>query len=280
MSSPVCDCVGIVGNGVVGNATLRTWVEWCKFMYVYDSVQERRQHSFAEVLDNSRVVFVCLPTPFKNGECDTSALDEFFERAHLRGAVGGKVQDRDHQLLVIRSTVPIGYTRHTQIKYRNLRICHSPEFLTARCAVLDAANPSRNIVGEVGHMSAWRLYDMYQWRFPGTQLIRCTSDASETAKLATNSFFSVKIAFFNELNQLCARKQVDWPAVLACMLSDGRINPSHTTVPGPDGKFGFGGACLPKDLAALIEIADRVSVSTPVMDAARDRNDYDRLRKS
>ena len=78
-----------------------------------------------------------------------------------------------------------------------------------------------------------------------------SSDESEAVKLFQNSFFAVKVAFWNECNQLASKLGLDWQVVMNAILADGRISPSHTNVPGPDGKYGFGGECLPKDLASL-----------------------------
>ena len=85
------------------------------------------------------------------------------------------------------------------------------------------------------------------------------------AKLVCNSFFAVKVAFFNEIREWADAEGVDWEALMQAVLSDGRIAHSHTQVPGPDGKRGFGGACLPKDLSNTIMLMEDANRPTPLV---------------
>ena len=100
-----------------------------------------------------------------------------------------------------------------------------------------------------------------------------TSDESEAVKLMQNGFSAVKIAFFNEMRCLADDRGLDWTRVMDGLLAGGWINPAHTQVPGPDGKRGFGGGCLEKDLANLI---DHFGYETLVTRAAYRRNMEDR----
>lgn len=121
------------------------------------------------------------------------------------------------------------------------------------------------------------LNRLYKSRFPGVPLYMMTSDESEAVKLFTNGFFAVKIAFFNEVRALADKLGLDWERVLGGVLSDGRISHNHTQVPGPDGQRGFGGACLPKDLANLIQCLYDAETSSPylsVCNSARMRNEH------
>ena len=95
-------------------------------------------------------------------------------------------------------------------------------------------------------------------------------------KLITNGFFAVKVAFFNEVHNLCEASGMDWEDVRQMLLADGRIHPSHTKVPGPDGLTGFGGSCLPKDAAQLgMEMMD-MRLDASMVHASLDRNEKDR----
>ena len=106
-----------------------------------------------------------------------------------------------------------------------------------------------------------------------------SSDESEAVKLFLNGFFSVKVAYFNEVNALASRLDLNWDNILKGLLSDGRVAHSHTQVPGPDGKFGFGGTCLPKDLANLVHCLESNGCMAQVTYAALLRNHQDRERK-
>ncbi len=256
--------IGIIGGGVVGQAIARSYLEHVKCIKVYDRITERSTHHLHETVCDSDLIFICLPTPQKPNslECDTSIIDEFF--SHM----GGLLHNRH---FVLRSTVPIGTTKKLSEKYNLTNLVHSPEFLTARCAATDAQLPARNIIGDtVGrskYTECWRcLSDLYKQRFPGVPVLTMTSDESESVKLIQNAFFATKIAFFNEMYALIQHLGLDWNSVLPAVLADGRISHSHTNVPGPDGKFGFGpdtpNACLPKDLASIIHQMDILSEDT------------------
>ncbi len=269
--------LGVIGGGTVGRATARCFVEHAEIR-VYDVVKERATHNLYDTLC-CNIVFLCLPTPQKENslECDTSAIDNFF--VNLIHSAWHYL--RETTCFVLRSTVPIGTTRRLREQFRVPNLLHSPEFLTARCAITDAQIPARNIIGvctEELKESHHLLAELYKKRFPGVTTFVMFSDESEAVKLILNSFFAVKVAYFNEVRQLADKLQLNWEAIMAGVLSDGRIAHSHTQVPGRDG-FGFGGACLPKDLANLIScIQDCDEDLADVCMAAYSRNLRDRRR--
>jgi UDPglucose 6-dehydrogenase len=262
--------LGVVGGGGVGRATARAFIEHVDEVRVYDVVAGRRTHPLHETLECD-LTFVCLPTPQREGSlaCDTSAVESFF--AEMRGSLKN---------YVLRSTVPVGTTRMLREKYDLPNLVHSPEFITARCAVTDAQLPARNIVGAPAGRSECvaALAGLYRRRFPGVPVFEVTSDESELVKLAQNAFFLTKIAFWNECRTLADAMNLDWDRVMAAILADGRIAHSHTKVPGPDGKFGAGGACLIKDNANLVTCIESYGLSAAVTRAAHERNLEDRRR--
>lgn len=281
--------IGIIGGGVVGKAVARAFMEHA-IVKVYDKDPLRGSHTIMEVME-SELVFVCLPTPQKEAslECDLSYVHGFFNTVKQAGWQGAK--------FVLRSTVSIGTTRRLVEQYGLPSLCHSPEFLTARCSLVDAQVPARNIIGcpdllegtwSGKNQAAQLLNVLYHQRFPGTPCHLVSSDESEAIKLFVNGFFATKIAYFNEIHQLSQRLGLNWELVLAGMLTDGRITHSHTQVPGPDGKFGYGGSCLPKDLANLITCLYQAGEDTgesfqgphPTLTlAVHIRNQKDRVRK-
>lgn len=261
--------VGVVGGGVVGHATARSYMEFGE-VRVFDVLKERRTHSLEETLECD-VIFVALPTPQAEGHlyADLRAVDDFFRE--VRGSKAS---------FALRSTVPIGTTRRLKEQYDLPNIVFSPEFLTARCAVTDAQLPARNIIGIPGPLTDEKLplYDLYYERFPGVPILEMTSDESEAVKLVLNSFFAVKVAFFNEANTLAKALGLDWGRVMEGVLSDGRIAHAHTRVPGPSGGFGFSGACLPKDLGSFASQLQSAGLRADVSTAALLRNREDRKR--
>lgn len=262
--------IGIVGNGVVGNATRLAWTGHCDEVRVYDSNPLRTRNSLESVLECD-FVFVCLPTPQKsNGKgIDTGALSNFFASAPR------------FPNYVVKSTVPVGYTRRLANLCPN--VVHSPEFLTERTAERDAANPQLSVIGVpnwTGETIYHPLARLYWDRFPDATWSLMSSNESEAMKLVMNSWFAVKVAFWNEARTMCDAMGLNYQEIRDAIVDEGRVNILHTLVPGPDGKFGFGGACLPKDLSELIRQMDALDLQPGVARAAYDRNELlDRPRK-
>jgi UDPglucose 6-dehydrogenase len=144
--------------------------------------------------------------------------------------------------------------------------------------------PARNIIGipeSDGARTQYEmmpLYRLYRERWPHVPIHRMTSDESEAVKLFQNAFSAVKIATFNEFRCLADAKGLDWQRVMDGLLAGGWISSMHTQVPGPDGRRGFGGACLVKDLANLVSHAKEEMGDMAMCRAAIERNIKDRLR--
>ena len=275
--------LGVIGGGVLGRAVARGFMEHAD-VKVYDVIEERgnvRNLSEAATCD---IVMICLPTPpLPDGRCDTSYVEDF-----LRTAYTEEYWHKD-SCYVIRSTVPIGFTDRWFSQYmKNRPLFHSPEFLTARCSLADFQLPARNIIGAPPvNMDTWtpefhvaykRLFDLYTARFPGVPLFSMQSNASELVKLACNAFFAAKVSMFNLFREVSEAALVDWPTVCDAIMADGRIAHAHTLTPGPDGKPGFGGTCLPKDTASLFHSANKMGVQSAVLlEAILENND--RMRR-
>lgn len=242
--------VGVVGGGVVGKATARAYLEFADQVCVYDLDPNRRTHSMDDVLACD-VVFICLPTPGgKDGRLDLSAVERF-------AVTAAAYCDINHVRpnFVLKSTVPVGTTRSLREVHGLPNLVHSPEFLTARCAQTDAMLPAQLVIGvppgRYPQAGVAALDGLYEARFPGVPIRTMSSDESEALKLMLNGFFAIKVAYFNEARGLADRLGLDWQVLLRGILGDGRVAPYHCNVPGPDGMRGFGGSCLPKDLAQL-----------------------------
>lgn len=284
--------IGIIGNGIVGNATGKAFEPHVDEVRYWDVIDAKCTHSLHDTVCGTDLVMICLPTPQCKDSlaCDISTVDDFFcMMAELRPT----------QNYVLRSTVPVGFTRMLREKYGLTNLVHSPEFLTARTAEEDAKNPTRMIIGHplMNEPHDCRcealLGDLYVKAFNGRN-IKCgpsllrsqqghcqptihhmTSDESEFVKLMQNAFSAIKIAAFNEFRSFSDAKGMDWERCLAALLAGGWINKMHTQVPGPDGKRGFGGSCLPKDLANLVQCMYDIGVVPPrdsICQAALDRN--------
>ena len=103
-------------------------------------------------------------------------------------------------------------------------------------------------------------------------IVFTTTTESETIKYVRNSYLSVKVSFFNEVYQFCKKKEINYDNVLKWVLDDTRITPSHTKVPGPDGKCGYGGTCLPKDIKTFAFENENIGLNPFILNASITRN--------
>ena len=107
----------------------------------------------------------------------------------------------------------------------------------------------------------------YSKFYPDAKISVCTSTESESMKIFANSFYSVKIQFFNEIYLLCEKMGCSYESVRDLMLENNWINPMHTQVPGPDGLLSYGGSCFPKDTSALLKYMKKYETPFKVLEA-------------
>jgi len=212
-------------------------------------------------------VFISVPTPMeevRGGKIDLSILNNALEAIQ-------KVKNKNNPVLVIKSTVVPGTMEDLQLRFGDLRLVFSPEFLTERYARLDFINSARIVLG--GNEKDVKLVsDILRPRFPGTKFIETDFATSQLIKYMANCFFAVKVSFMNEMAQICEAAGADWQTALAGFISDGRIGNSHLQVPGHDGDLGFGGKCFPKDINAMIHRSEELMIEPTVMKAAWKKN--------
>lgn len=255
--------VGIIGLGFVGGA-IRDAMEDCNLVLV-DKDPKKGNSAMADLLD-CEGVFVCVPTPFgDNGKCDTSILEYVLH------------QLRDYEGVIIsKCTAPPLVYKELNSKYPNL--VHAPEFLTAANAVNDYITGKFAFIG--GKVKAYKdlAEKLIKIGQPGLQNIHhCSIEEASLAKYTINSFLATKVTFMNEIYHLTQAVGADYKKVSEMVMSDPRIGQSHMKVPGPDGSFGFGGMCFPKDTSALLKYAEELNVQLNVLDAAVKKNTILRL---
>ena len=265
--------IGVVGNGFVGGAVkfgFSPQVGCDAEVRVYDKNPAKSTHTLEETINESDFIFVSVPTPAnEDGSINIDVLDKALSDIN-------DVSNRDNFIL-IRSTIVPGTTRKLQQKYSQLNLLFNPEFLTERSANFDFINQHRFIIGSGDSMSSAmaseEFSELLKNRFGSCiSILECTYETAEMIKYMNNCFFATKVSFLNEMYQIAEKSQVNWKQAIDGFVADGRIGHSHLNVPGPDGKFGFGGSCFPKDVQALKNFAEDIGVNPSVLAAVWRKN--------
>ncbi len=246
--------IGIIGQGFVGTAVKEGLKNFFN-IETYDIAKKSTCSSLDELLKKSNTIFVCLPTPMdKDGSCYISIVEEVINEINTTSK---------NKTLIIKSTIPPGTTAKWNKKYLNVDIVFNPEFLTEANSVNDFKNQSRIIIGGP-KKAASRVRRIFIKAFPKVKIIKTDSTYAEMVKYITNTFLATKVSFANEMYQICEQLKIDYDKVIEYAMHDERLGYSHWSVPGPDGDFGYGGHCFPKDVRALIHVTEKLKMS-PVM---------------
>jgi len=274
--------IGIIGRGFVGSAvefgfSAQTGCD--AQVKVYDKDPSKSIHTLDDTINDSDFIFLSVPTPSND---DGSMNIDILESA-LRDIEN--INKRKGNIILIRSTVTPGTTNNLAKKFKKLNIVFNPEFLTERSAKYDFINQSRFILGGRKRNTA-RVAELFRWRFGDSiPCIETNWETAEMIKYMNNCFFATKVSFMNEMRQIADKCGVDWDMAVEGFVRDGRVGHSHLAVPGPDGKYGFGGSCFPKDVQAIINFAIQLGVHPATLVgvwttnlAVRPERDWEKLK--
>ena len=238
--------IGIVGShGMVGSC-VRKWFEGRGKVYCYD---KGKNIGSAEEVNKADIIFVAVPTPYKNEGYDLSILEETIAKIP------------DGKIVVIKSTVNPGTTDAFQTKYPNKKFIFNPEFLTELSAEKDFQNPDMQILGV--SKESYNLATKIMLMLPPAPIMRVVSliDA-EWIKKIRNAFYATKIVFFNQIYDIIQKSEpADYETIRSIVIKDPRIGNSHSFIYHKGGRGG-GGKCLPKDLKSLLGFAKTKNVNT------------------
>jgi len=260
--------IGIVGLGFVGGAIQAAMDEYSQDADLILVDPFKGYTNIVADLKDCSGVFICVPSPQgDDGHCDTSIMENVL--AQLKAI-------NYHGVIISKCTAPPNVYEQLNEDFPNL--VHAPEFLVAATAVRDYINGEFAIIG--GKVNAYvkeaeRIIRLSQRHLKEVQY--CSIGEASLAKYAINCFMSTKVIFMNELKQLADAMGLDYNTVIQMVKLDNRIGKSHMQVPGPDGAFGFGGACFPKDTSAMLKYAEQYNVQLNVLDAAVKKNTILRL---
>lgn len=269
--------IGIVGNGFVGKATSLFGSKHIKTMiYDIDSTKcDPLNTTMEDIVHNCDLIFICVPTPMKpSGECDTSIVEKCISTIR---AIQTTINNNSH--IVVRSTVPVGFCAQW-------RVNHMPEFLTEANWEKDFKQTEQWIIGVADilnyrdfeeHISKLlqTAHDHGQIRSPNKTFV--DTDTSEFIKYARNCYLAVKLSLCNEFYDFCLVRDIDYEYAMGIAANDKRIGKDYINVPGPDGKKGWGGVCLPKDTCSFAQQQRKAGLNPLILQSAIDRNNqYDR----
>ena len=262
--------IGIVGQGYVGTA-VKTIFEKYYNVLTYDLDKDKSScGSILEMVVNTDIIFVCVPTPMnKDGSCNLDIVEDVIEKINLVG--------KEDTIVAIKSTVTPGTTNRLNKQYNYLSIVFNPEFLTEVNFIDDFKNQNRIIIGGP-RPATTKVRRLYKKAFPRVAIIKTGSTVAEMVKYFTNCFLATKVSFANEMYQICNKLEIDYDKVIEYTQYDSRIGNSHLEVPGPDGDFGYGGHCFPKDVKALIDVTINLGIQPHILMATDNKNNI--IRKN
>ena len=254
--------LGIVGHGFVGKA-----VDFGFSVKVEKKIIDPKYNTSIDDLVDFKpdVIFVCVPTPMlSSGAIDCSIILD----------VVTKISSKNIQsVIVIKSSITP--SRLKECKEINSNLVYNPEFLTERDANNDFINPDMLVIGGSKKNSEYisKIHSENSLCKDCPVFITDIYTAS-IVKYTLNTFLATKVLFMNEIYQTFngTESTSSWEDFTKILKADSRMGNSHLEVPGPDGKLGFGGACFPKDISALISFAEEQGKSLEFLKSAKKVN--------
>ena len=257
--------IGIIGQGYVGSAVKILFQKYYDVLTYDINPDLSTCKTINELVNQSNIIFVCVPTPMNiDGSSNLSIVNDVIDKIATSNYI-------DNQIIIIKSTVSPGTTEILNDKYKKINIVFNPEFLTEANFIEDFKNQNRIILG--GPRDATTiLKQFYITIFPKTPIIKTGSTYAEMVKYLANTFLATKVSFANEMKILCDKLNIDYDKVIEYAIYDKRLGSSHWSVPGPDGKPGFGGSCFPKDINALLHKASELDIDLKTIKSAWETN--------
>lgn len=269
--------IGIIGNGFVGKATT---ILGCKDVdiLIYDIQAELCNPMGTTLADICQcdLIFVSVPTPIqKDGSYYMNIVETVVNNIR-------SLTDLTKTIVVMRSTTPPGTCDR-------LNCYFMPEFLTEKNYMDDFKNNKDWIFGLKGtaqdNLFKERISQLMNYSYENGKISSNTihfvrNKEAEMIKQFRNNYLATKVSFCNEIYEFCQLKKINYENVRKLAVADERIGPSHSHVPGPDGRRGFGGTCFPKDTSALCYEMNKSGMKPYVINAIIERNEtVDRVEK-
>ncbi len=204
--------------------------------YIADNKLKLKTMNLNDALIDRNYIFICVPTDYdENRECLNTTL--------IESSIKNILKINNNAIIVIKSTIPVNYTSKIIKKFNYKKIIYVPEFLREASAFDDVLNPSRIIIGGENKYTIKYKLDFNL----DNNVYLCSSTEAEIIKLASNAYLAMRIAYFNEIDNLCYNLNADTLKVINGICSDQRIGNYYNNP-----SFGYGGYCLPKDSKELM----------------------------
>jgi UDPglucose 6-dehydrogenase len=255
--------IGVIGAGFVGGSVINGFDTESVDLYIVDPVVSEHNNIQDLVGDfDPQITFVCVPTPeTDNGDVDVSIARQ----------VVSDLWDRNYKgIVVMKSTITPDHLTKMKKDF-GIRLVYNPEFLTEANAHNDFINPQMQVLG-----GKWKDCDIVEKAYVRYSKVKVVPTfktdliSASLLKYTINSWLATKVSFFNELYDLheASGANSSWSQFTDMLTRDSRIGNTHMQVPGPDGKFGFGGHCFPKDTAGILKYADSKNQKLKILETS------------
>lgn len=287
--------IGIIGYGFVGKAVHAGFNNGDNQFLIHDPAYSKSLTIPEIMLSAPQLIFVCVPTPPVNvvdiksgdktdiGRCDVSIVERTLNK------IAKHKNDNSNPIVCIKSTVPPSFFLGDYESRYGLDIVYNPEFLREQSSVSDFINCDLIVLG--GDQNWCEMVASFYRNRSLVNICPYYITAARTASLfkyTLNSYLALKTSFFNQVFTLfhtledtaeeiaavdnLKRNIQSYDKFTQALRSDHRVGPSHMQVPGPDGNYGFGGKCFPKDTQALLKEAEDLDVMFTILKKAVEYN--------